>query len=353
MADLKTARERVAGPAPQAWREVLGFTLCVAAHGAGRYPILLDCAEFRLQITDSTHLPTVYVQLRSAFIHEVGIREAVDASRAVAEQVVERAIPEPHAGRLDLYADFADWVIRRDDVAGLVTNAKIATHGRAGTDELETVMVGKTPMALRIYRKDEEVRARGGFAPLFWSGHQGPVVRVEAQASTETLRAFQIRSVGEAITCHGDVWAWATSGFVELRRPGVGDREDWRLAQPWELVQAVGLAEFPRCGLVPYRVVQASRAKVLPSLLGYLSSYAALEDVNDPKAVLGRLLAQFPDLTWSSAHSFRDEVERKRALLPRTYRYAQERERDVASGRDRPPSPEGGDSESSTVGSDA
>ena len=49
---------------------------------------------------------------------------------------------------------------------------------------------------------------------------------------------------------------------------------------------------------------------------------------------------------------FEDEVVRKRALLPRSYRLAQEGRR-VASARDRSPSPEGGDSESSTVGSDA
>jgi hypothetical protein len=352
-ADLRAARDAAERSAPDLWRDVFGFLLTVGAHGAGRYPIVLDCAEFRVQVTASRHLPSVYVQLRSAFIHEVGIEAAMHSAWAVAEQVIGQGIAEPRVSRMDLYADFADWVIRRDDVAGLITNAKIVTHGRAGTDELETVMVGKTPLALRIYRKDEEVRQRGGFAPLFWSGHEGPVVRVEAQASSESLRALQIRSVADAISCRGDLWAWATRRFVELRTPGAGDREDWAVCPEWQLVQAVTIAEFPRCGLIPFRVVQGNREKVIRALLGYLSSYAALEDLTKPSDVIRRLHLQFPDLTWSSAHPFAHEAIRKRALLPRSYRFAQEQGEPVASTRDRPPSPEGGDIESSTVGSDA
>jgi hypothetical protein len=353
IADLKAARDAADRSSPEPWRDVFGFLLRVGPHGAGRYPIVLDCAEFRVQITDSKRVPSVYVQLRSAFIHEVGIEEAADTSWAVAQQVIQERIVDPRVSRLDLYVDLADWVLRRDDLAGLVTNAKIVTHARAGTDELETVMVGKTPLAVRMYRKDEEVRQRGGFAPLFWFGHEGPVVRVEAQASSQTLRSLQIRSVTDAISCCGDVWSLATRKFVELRSPGAGDRKRWALRPEWQLVQAVTIAEFPRCGRVPFRVVQGNKEKLVPVLLGYLSSYAALENITEPKDVIRRLLREFPDLTWSRWHAFPDEATRKRALLSRSYRLAQAHDRDVASARDRPPSPEGGDSESSTVGSDA
>lgn len=353
IAGLRAARAAADRSAHEPPRDVFGFLLTVGAHGAGRYPIVLDAAEFRVQVTDSKHLPTVYVQLRSAFIHEVGIEEAMKASWAVAERVIDQEITEPRASRVDLYADFANWVIRRDDVVGLITNAKIVTHARAGTDELQTIMVGKTPLAVRLYRKDVEVRERGGFAPLFWSGHTGPVVRVEAQASVESLRALQIRSVAEAISCRGDLWAWATARFVELRTPAPGDREDWSTRPEWQLVQAVTIAEFPRCGLVPFRIVEGHRGKIVPALLGYLSTYAALENLTRPRDVIWRLLRQYPELTWSPEHPFRDQATTKRAALYRSYRFAQERGELVASLRDRSPSPEGGDIESPTVGSDA
>lgn len=349
MTVLKLGRDAAAlsGDA-QPWRDIDGFALSIAPHGARRYPVLIESYEFRVQVTGSTHLPTLYVQLRSAHIHDVGIAEAYDASVSVAEAIVGHAIDRANASRVDMYADFSGWVIERDDLAGIVTNAKIATHGHAGTAELQTIMVGKTPMAVRVYRKDEEVKERGGFAPLFWGGYDGPVVRVEAQASTAKLRELGMVSVADALLCHGDLWAWATSEFVEFRQPGRGDREDWAVRDEWRAVQQVGLEAFPRCGLVPYRVVQGDRSKIVPQLLGYLSTYAAHENLVEPADVLRRLLRQYPDLSVSSHRRFADEVVRKRALLPKAYRDAQ-----VPSGRDRPPSPEGGDVESSTVGSDA
>ena len=353
MAALKIARDSagLTGTA-QPWQETRGFALSVGPHGIHRYPVYVESHEFRVQVTDSKRLPTVYVQLRSAFIHEVGVEEAFGASVAVAEEIVGRAVAETNAARLDLYGDFADWSIRRADLGGLITNAKIVTHGRAGTDELETVMVGKSPMAVRLYRKDLEVRARGGFAPEFWGGYDGPVVRVEAQASREKLRELQVASVAECLACYGDVWAWATNEFVELRRPGRGAREQWLVRPEWGLVQALAIEAFPRCGLVPFRVAQGTRQKVVPALLGYLSSYGALENIREPGKAVNRLLAEFPELSSSPSRRFEDEVLRKRALLPRSYRLAQEGRR-VAFARDPSPSPEGGDSESSTVGSDA
>lgn len=297
IARLRAARESASGGDGEPWGEVDGHALTMAPHGAGRYPICLDCAEFRLQVTDSAHLPSVYAQLRSAFIHEVGVEVAVESAAQVAGAVVGSKLHELHASRLDLYADFADWVLRRSDLGGVVTNAKIATHGRAGTDELETIMVGKSPLAVRLYRKDIEVRQRGGFAPVFWSGHEGPVLRVEAQATSEMLRSLRISSVSEGISCRGDIWAWATREFMELRTEGAGKREDWELRPEWALVQAVGVSVFPRCGLVPLRVVEGTRSKIVPSLLGYMSTYAALENLRRPRETVRRLLQQYPELT--------------------------------------------------------
>ena len=347
---LRQAREGAAETgSAQPWHVINGFTLSIGAHGAGRYPVFLDCHEFRIQITDSHHLPTVYVQLRSAFIHTVGFDAAYVASLAVVERLTGVPISNPSTSRVDLYVDFAGWVVRRDDLRGLVTNAKIATHGRAGTDELETVMVGKSPMAVRVYRKDIEVRERGGFAPEFWDGYDGPVIRVEVQASAAALRTLQIVSVVDCLRCHGDVWRWATGTFVVWRAFGSGSREDWALTAEWATVQAVTIKAFPICGRVPARVVQGNRQKVIPALLGYLSTYAALENVWGPLQAVAHLVREFPDLTALPTRRFEDEVARKRALLPKPFREVQELE----SARDRSPSPEGGDIEGSTVGSDA
>src|SRR5438067_678140 len=53
--DLRDARTRATeGGDAVAWRTLDGFALEVLPHGAFRYPVVLDCSEFRLHITDST-----------------------------------------------------------------------------------------------------------------------------------------------------------------------------------------------------------------------------------------------------------------------------------------------------------
>jgi len=199
-----------------------GFSLSVLPYGAFRYPFVVDCHELRVHLTESRRFPTVWVQLRSAFIHEVGVTEAIAASVKVAEGLVGAAIGEPHASRVDLYVDFADWRLVHSDRVGLITQADLRAHFRAGTDEVETIQVGKSPFLVRLYRKDIEVRERGGHAPVFWSGWSGAVVRVELQVGSERLRAFGIGTVTEALASLGDLWRYGTADFPSCgcRRAG-------------------------------------------------------------------------------------------------------------------------------------
>lgn len=300
------------------WRTVQGFALDVLPHGAFRYPVVVDCREFRLHLTDSSRLPTMWVQLRSAFIHEVGLERAVEESSRVASELVGADLAGPQASRLDLYADLGGWVIVQGDRIGLVTHADLRAHFRAGTDEIETIQAGKSPLLVRLYRKDIEVRQRGGLAPVFWDGWNGAVTRVEVQAGSEKLRAFGISSVADALSSRGDVWRYATSDFLELRIPGDGPRESWQVRSEWRMVQAAGHESFPSSGLVPFVVIQGDRLRVLRAIFGYLSSLGAMEDERD----LGGLLRSLPKALAAVERGrlFSAEVERKRRRLPRGIR---------------------------------
>ena len=185
--------------------EVHGYSLKVEPRGSGKYPVLLTCAEFWVLLTDSRHLPTVYVQLRAEFIHEVGPRAAYERSAEVAAAVVGRMLAAPRASRLDVYADFGGWVLTDRERRGLVSKAKLHPVVRAGTDEYETLRVGTFPQVLRLYRKDIEVQRKPGFADLFWNGYVGPVVRVEAEAWSVPLRRIGIDSVEDALTKYGNL----------------------------------------------------------------------------------------------------------------------------------------------------
>src|SRR5436190_19249867 len=86
----------IAASAPQPWPLRSGFSLVVLPHGVPGYPVILECAEFRIQLTASAHRPGGYVELRSEFIHEVGLERAIEESIAAASEIVGRSVGNPH-----------------------------------------------------------------------------------------------------------------------------------------------------------------------------------------------------------------------------------------------------------------
>jgi hypothetical protein len=319
-AALRAARERAADGGEVV--ELGGHTLVLEPHGAGRYPILLTCPEFSVQLTDSSYVPTALVQLRSQFLHEgAGPRAAYDGSAEVVEALCRRARVAPKASRLDVYADVAGWVLTDADRRGLVTHAKLRAVLRAGTDEYETIQVGKQPGALvRLYRKDIKERKTPGFADLFWGGYVGPVVRVEAEAGSKKLRDVGIVSVDDALSCYGELWKYATEEFCRLCVPGPEDRERWAVDERWRMLQQLAFGEFPRCDMVPLVKAERDQDRVARGLLGSIASWAAGEGLFSPEEVLVRLRDRYPGLVATSDRSFAREVAKKQVRLPRAIR---------------------------------
>lgn len=322
-AALRAARERAADGG-----EVLdlgGHTLVLEAHGAGKYPILLTCAEFSVQLTDSLHLPTALVQLRSEFLHDAGgPRAAYEGAARVVEALCKRPVFEPKASRLDVYADVADWVLTDADRRGLVTHAKLRPVLRAGTDEYETIQVGKQPGALlRLYRKDVKERSTAGFADLFWGGYEGPVVRVEVEAGSKKLRELGIVSVEDALSCYGELWKYGTTDFCRLHVPGTGDREGWPLDERWRELQQLAFGEFPCCDMAPLTKAERSQERIARVLLGALASWAAVEGVFTSMEALFWLRGRYPDLVADPSKTFADVVAKRHARLPRAIRKRQ------------------------------
>ena len=316
--DLRSVRAQAGdGHETVPWRVASGFALDVLGHGAFRYPLVVECAEFRAHLTDSGRLPTAWVQLRSAYIHEVGVERAIEESAAVVGEIVGARITEAQASRVDLYADLGGWSLCHRDREGLVTHADLHAHFRAGTEEIETVQAGKSPFLVRCYRKDLEIRERGGFAPVFWQGWEGPVTRVEVQVGSEKLRAFGLSSVADVLTSRGDLWRHATTEFLELRVPRTGPRESWSVRPEWRIVQDVQQA-FPASGVVPYVVLRGDRLRLLRALYGYLTSLGAIDGTRELPGVLRALPAELVDV--ARGRTFGEEVERKRRRLPRAVR---------------------------------
>lgn len=306
--------------------QVDGFGFDVLPYSRYGYRVLLECADFLLYATDAENRPTVRLELRSSYIQTVGVDEAWRGALSVASSVAGAPLDSATVARLDLFADFADWRLLRSDWAGLITRAKVRAIGEPAPGEVETFQIGTSPLLVRLYRKDIEVRAKGGFAPVFWGGYRGPVVRVEVQASPDHLRKFGFASVGAALASCGDVWRQATSEFVELRVSQEAPREVRPLRAEWDEVRRVGFEEFPHSGLIPQIIWAGDRDRVDRLLYGCLTTLGALDGVRELADVLRGLPVELAAL--ADEKDFGREAERKRR---KQSRYARERPVDSAA----------------------
>lgn len=308
--ELLEARKRAEDESsPLPWRVIDGHSLSVSARGAGKYRVVLECFEFTVQLTASEHVPTAYVELRSDFIAEVGLEEAFARSVRVVAEIIGQPLSDPHVARIDLYADYAGWIVAYGDYPGFVTNAKRHTDASDAV-EYETFRAGKTPFLVRVYRKDIERRQARKAPPPTWNGYVGPVTRVEVQASTEFLRKLGVRTFSEVLASRGDIWRYGTHDFLELREVRRGHKESWVLRPEWELVQRTGFERFPRTG-----VTTGDRVRLLRLAYGCITSLAAIERCRDLETAIGRVRTLLPLLPRRTP--FAEEVRRKRARLPR------------------------------------
>lgn len=310
-AALRSARvraEAVGEPVPLP--EVEGFGFEVLPYGRNSYPVVLRCDQFTVCMTDRKNRPPISVQIGSAFIQAAGVEGAWRSAVRAASAVIGAPVSEVKVSRIDVFADFGDWRLYHADLRGLVRHAKPRTFGEPMAGEFETIQVGKTPLLVRMYRKDIQVREKGGFAHVFWHGYDGPVVRVEVQASTGHLRNYHFGSVEAALASLGDIWRHATSEFVRLHIPGEALRESWPLRPEWALVQQVGFEWFSYSGAVPQVIRAGNRSRLTRLLYGCLTSLGASVGIADLMVVLSILPMEVGSV--ASWEDFARDVEKKR-----------------------------------------
>lgn len=321
LADLEpfqaAARERGEG---EPWREIDGYALTVGPGGKSGYATYLDCAEFRIHLGMFKRRPTFWTQTRAGFLATVGPARAAAESLAVAGALSATPLTSIGVARIDPCADVGAWLLTQDELRGLVTAVKeIAAHSVPRSDLVHSFSAGKFPFRCRIYDKRREMANKGGFADAFWGGFPGPVTRVEFEVGSQRLRHFGIRSIDEVLASVRDVWAYATSRFIELREPTSGSPKTWAVGETWRAVQDVGF-RFASSGVVPFRMVKGDRLTTLRALRGYLASFAAIEGVTTEAEALRRLGLSLPEV--ARGRRFADDVARKRARLPKDYRLA-------------------------------
>jgi hypothetical protein len=141
------------------------------------------------------------------------------------------------------------------------------------------------------------------------------VLRVEFELGRVALREFDLDSPGDVLSAAGSLWASVSSEWLTYRdRSPDQTRSRWPVSEEWRSIQrptmrsdAIGLA----------RMADGRRAgslrKLMPSLNGYLASFAAHVGAGDVGDALEALPRFVRDYEVSSRRSFAERVAEKRA----------------------------------------
>ncbi|MEX1133471.1 MAG: hypothetical protein WED83_01350 [Acidimicrobiia bacterium] len=259
-------------------------------YGWGRYPYRLSHEYGLVGLTGSEHLPSVRVQPRAEILHGLGARATVDAFSDVLLSVgdVRWAV-----SRLDLFADVQGWWPTVEDRVRFVCRATTRdTFEESG--ELTGFQFGRRKgggLSARIYEKSGQIERTGAD---WWLDKWGdayrrehPVARIEFEFGRKVLRECGLDSPEDVFASAAGLWGYATEWLSYRDRSKDSTRSRWPVASSWEAIRAVALRDRP----VTVQRATASRGaaaerRIRAGLCGYLSSYAAVRNLDSLGEVL-------------------------------------------------------------------
>ncbi len=163
---LTAARELAEEAGSDQSFELGGVPFQVAGHGMGKYRFCLVHRYGQLGLTPSGHLPPIRLQLRTEFIHGVGIMGAVRWFEELLAQEVGPCVFT--VSRIDLYVDLQGWLPRGDDRHLFVCRGRERdTYERDG--ELTGFTFGRRKsgtLTARIYNKTIDAERKAGLTEL-------------------------------------------------------------------------------------------------------------------------------------------------------------------------------------------
>jgi len=298
--------------------DLAGVECELAQHGFHRYPICLKHPNGQIGITNSKALPTIRIQPRAEFLHEIGPRDVVRWFDDLLTQVVGPV--RWSVNRVDLHADFQGWDLSDEDKPRFITKAtKRDTHEDG--NRLTGFEFGKRKtgtISARIYDKVIEMAQSGAlYWPEIWGpsfNRELPVWRVEFEIGREGLREFGLDSPGEVLDAVGALWVSCTTSWLRFCSPTADETKSrWPVAPEWETVQRASVSEMA----VGRERIAAGRSResidlILPALVGYLAKFGALSDSEN----LGGVFVRLPDLVHvycdGTGKPFNDRIEKKR-----------------------------------------
>jgi hypothetical protein len=196
-------------------------TFALKNESRGNYNKVLE-SEFmtvsfdnRLQVPYS---PSVYVQMRSDFIHSRGIRSAYEHAREAVNYFYVGGVEDEKVSRVDLFADFF-WT-RGFNISHIKQFVTKARHKSAEVDgkKFSGFVVGKGNLKARIYNKTLEAEKSGKtWLNQVWGVDKPMVWRVEIQFRRGFLNTYGINTFDQLMASNQSLWDYATNDWLSMR----------------------------------------------------------------------------------------------------------------------------------------
>lgn len=209
----------------------------------GPYSVVLDndCLNIALGNTAPWQSsPSVYVQVKTAFIWSAGIDEAHRQTLRVVSDLYGQEPEREQVSRVDAFADTL-WPNRfyPVDAEKFVTKAKSKTVFYDGSN-VSGFVFGKGNIMARVYNKALELRRSGKdwLYDLWGVSQDSEVWRVEFQLRREALKELGIETFDDLMNASQSLWDYLTGKWLYARKAS----KKTRLVRFWERVQAAKFA---------------------------------------------------------------------------------------------------------------
>ncbi len=304
--------------------ELTGQAFLLKPYGLRGYAYWLTSPDVELLLGRSERFPAGILQFHSPYLHSVGVGWAVDLIEQLLRLEVFAHPPELVVSRVDVYADATGWKLVLADLDRFVCRGRARRgfvereHAFATGRRLTGFMFGRDALVARLYDKTVEIAQRGvTWLHDLWGerDREAPVWRLEFQYRRPVLVEFGLRSVGEVVAGVQDLWRYGAEEWLTLRTPTADPRPHrWPVDPTWCEVAAVQVAP-EHCGVVRRRLVEATEARIVSGLQGYLSSWAALRESPHLRPTLEAVGPILDRYLAERGRTFEAEVRRKRARL--------------------------------------
>lgn len=295
-----------------------GIPFQLSPFGWQKYTYSLDHSWGRLGIRKNGRLPAIRVQARAEALHGVSPTSVVEFFDEVMTALVGPV--EWSVSRIDLFVDVQGLDLTPDLGRCFVARSKqlvTYTDGEACTGFQFGNRKSKAFFG-RLYDKTADMARKGSdWMKDSWGDRYDsvrPVQRLEFELKRDAIRQFQVSAPADVLAAVPDMWRYCTHDWLRLCIPtGDETHSRWPLDPRWHTIQTASLRQA-ELGLARIKVRKgaADLGRLVPFLVGYLVSFAALVGTKGVKDTLSALPLHIVSYEQRTGVTFAQRVIKRR-----------------------------------------